>query len=842
MKRVVLAGVVFSAALLGAARADVSGYRHRLDFAVQGYAGKTVLKNFPLLVWLYDGIDGFSYDGFLSPDGADLRFTLADGTPLRHQIEKWDVSGTSFVWVKVPSFEQGLNLSMYWGKSGDTAPAGNVFDEAGLWTALHLAEKDGAYADATGQGNGAVDAPATLDGVTHTPRSVDGLIGDGVRLSTAAQNAKSPSIRIASYAESGISDTFSFSLWFRYAVPGQLPADDCLIGSDNCRVELYWGQPTLIKILDPGCGWISRNAGACFTSVNGGAWQHLAVSFSGSTAEIYVNGVRKLTAPLAGPMAETKKALGIGNDHANARPGLKGDIDEFRLYAGVVSADWISAEYAMAAPGERFLTLYNRKIRVVPPGTPGVDPAPPYDTWQTAATNLAAAIAAADALTVVAVHPGTYEIAQTLQILDGIVVRSEDPATGRRACERTVIDASKMAVPDQAVKMTGAGVLDGLTIRGGGTPSHRGGAVSVSANKTARLQNCRFIGNVAEYGGAVYLERPSLCTVSNCLFLANSAKQGGGVYYLGAAADADRPLFSDCTFLTNRTMASWAHGPALYAGQARLTGCRFDGNEAFDENAYSSCLYVVGDLVLERCRFRRHAGTLYGASCLYVGSDVRVTLTGCTFDANEGKCVYTKSGIMVENSVFTNNAGDAVAGWGTLRGCLIADNGGVGVFVNQPNTVTFVDQCTIVQNGSYAAQGNADNAHVVVRNALFYGNGRSLGAPYDYATWKTGDFLYATNSVISARLLAKDDPARCRNVWAADPLFADAPGGDWHLRKRSPYRDAGEILDWMTDRSVDLDGRARQLDAQGAASLSAAPDLGCFEAFYPVTNLRVFIR
>src|SRR5262245_671420 len=39
--------------------------------------------------------------------GADLRFTDASGTELAHQITRWDPTGTSIVWVKLPGLAAG---------------------------------------------------------------------------------------------------------------------------------------------------------------------------------------------------------------------------------------------------------------------------------------------------------------------------------------------------------------------------------------------------------------------------------------------------------------------------------------------------------------------------------------------------------------------------------------------------------------------------------------------------------------------------------------------------------------------------------------------------------------
>ena len=818
------------------AQADVSGYAHRLAFTVSGYSGAP-LRNFPMLVRLYEKIDGFSYSGFLSEGGADLRFTLADGTELAHEIEKWDSSGRSCVWVKVPELSAGMQLVMHWGKAGDVAPSGSVFGDSGLWTALHLDETDGIYADATGNNHTGANASKEVDGVAYTPQSIDGLIGGAARISGLGQNAKGPAVLINSYATSGISDTFSFSLWFRYAGTGAV-ADDCIIGSADCRVELCWGAPANMKILDPGCSWISENVGGVFSpAADDGGWHHLAVTFSGTTALVYVNGELKKSHTLKASMAQTGKALAIGNNQNLDRPAFKGDVDEFRLAAGLLSADWIAAEYAMAAESEKFLSLYDERICVVPPGTPGVSPEAPYDTWETAATNLETAVAAATVSAPVVVRPGTYAISAALTIGDGIAIRSANASTGLPDPGNTVIDASAMFAPGPAVLMTGAGTLDGFTVSGAGSSSLDGGAMKVSAGKAARVANCIFRDNIARYGGGVLLESPSRCTFSNCVFAANAAQRGGAAYYGRSGEFADLPLFESCSFRTNRTTVSWGQGAAVWAGASRFVGCSFDANTAYDGQCYERCVYPSAGLTLLGCSFRNHGETTYGASCLYLRADEALEVSGCVFSGNGRQTVFGSNVQTFRDCIFTNNADGAVKCCPRMRNCLVVNNTGVGVVHNMANNPAFIDNCTITGNGGYGVQGNASGGHVVVRNSIVTGN-----TTYDYATWKEDEYLYATNSVIGTVKIAAADPGACDSVWTFNPRFADAASGDFHLAKRSPCLDAGIVLDWMDAGATDLDGNPRRIDGFGVASTSALPDLGCYERQDGSAGLKVIFK
>ena len=103
-----------------------------------GYTSSTTLTDFQALVKLSDNdAYGFSYT---EAGGAShyIWFTSVDGaTVYPHEIDKWDTSGDSFVWVRLPELKKGTTFKMHWSdSSGDVQqPAsGNVWDGyVGVW-------------------------------------------------------------------------------------------------------------------------------------------------------------------------------------------------------------------------------------------------------------------------------------------------------------------------------------------------------------------------------------------------------------------------------------------------------------------------------------------------------------------------------------------------------------------------------------------------------------------------------------------------------------------------------------------------------------------------------------
>ena len=205
-------------------------------------------------------------------------------------------------------------------------------------------------------------------------------------------------------------------------------------------------------------------------------------------------------------------------------------------------------------------------------------------------------------------------------------------------------------------------------------------------------------------------------------------------------------------------------------------------------------------------------------------------------------------GGLLENCVLTNNSGRAVQGGASLRNCLIAKNE-IGVYVSGAGT-NRIENCTITGNSSNGIQANTGGANdflrTVIVNSIISGNATSGSASaHDYATWRTANDCIISNSVVKSlysqvgHISAEDS-----NRWtytAAQVKFTDAANGDYTLQRRSPCRDQGIRLGWMTEDATDLAGNPRVLK-DGKPSADALPDLGCFEAQTPVPGMLLIFR
>ena len=103
MKRILaaFATLLLAAPAVHATELDTSLFAKKSDITVSGYAGSTTLANFPVLVRLSAGSpSGFAYADVTN---GDIRFADEDGDLIPHEIDTWDASGESLVWVRVPS-------------------------------------------------------------------------------------------------------------------------------------------------------------------------------------------------------------------------------------------------------------------------------------------------------------------------------------------------------------------------------------------------------------------------------------------------------------------------------------------------------------------------------------------------------------------------------------------------------------------------------------------------------------------------------------------------------------------------------------------------------------------
>lgn len=368
-KTTVKSGTFFAG--IGFPRPDknVAEFSRGAKFTVTGYTGTQELTNFPVLVRLSQGSPtGFSYADFYNPGdvpGADLCFLDAAGNGIPHEIDTWDPTGESLVWVTLPRMVNGTEFSMWYrsSKNGSVVCADNAWEDyTGVW---HLGEG--------GDGVQTVhDSTANdLAGVTHANSSAqaEGRIGGSRRVSTkgGASDANGRILvdlsdadkraAVDALAATGSDKTFTASLWLRprggtdYAYIISRKTDDKYPAwgvQFNVNSSGWYNQ---MRVYSAGT---ADNQSAAFgvTSTASGVWRKIDIVWTKTTYTVYYDGGgsgKKWTGSLNSSNGQEplngSSDLSFGGNTSSGYGSLNGELDEVRLRRGSMGDDWVKADY-----------------------------------------------------------------------------------------------------------------------------------------------------------------------------------------------------------------------------------------------------------------------------------------------------------------------------------------------------------------------------------------------------------------------------------------------------------------------------------------------------------------
>ena len=353
-----------------------------------GYTGTTTLTDFQTLVRLNDGTYGFHYADCATNDGTDVWFSSdpEGNNVLEREIDTWNTSGESFVWVKIPTVtpvSQGItSITMHWGDSSTTFPAHNTAVWSGFAGVWHMGAASGATLepDMTGNGlNATPDDNSTNKGdIGLMTASADGVIG-GCRTNTTKSTIGN-ALKVPSY-KNMLNDfnTFTISGWFYQT--DSLPNTYrlfCSRAATTSSADVFNGweltspdaskKPSGVTDTDTvyrDCyvarvtsGKTSITTFQAATKVENlvNRWAHYCVMFEGKSMKAYVDGAKvnegtiKDTLPTA-----NDNGFWIGRFGNRANPFI-GKYDEVRMYNGVLSADRVKADYDTMNTPNTFLT------------------------------------------------------------------------------------------------------------------------------------------------------------------------------------------------------------------------------------------------------------------------------------------------------------------------------------------------------------------------------------------------------------------------------------------------------------------------------------------------------
>jgi biopolymer transport protein ExbB len=305
--------------------------RVRLDF--DNSTRQQNLQNFPVRV----SLDATRIDYAKTQDaGQDLRFVDADGaTVLAHEIEVWDETGTSEVWVRVPQIDE-LSASDFIWMYFDNAAAPDGQNPSLVWdpdhvAVFHLGEPDtgGVVSDSSsGVNHGTVFNGAIFGSTGKIGKAIafDG-VDDYASLGNTGFNPAAGTVEAWVYIDTlpAVVRGYIFSHFTPAPTSNRIYV--------FVRPDQLWGT----------------GMGSTFDLVTGsalvtGEWIYLVLAWDGTNVSGYKNGLLDFGST---PYADLTT---VGDIRAMSWNGADeftdGTLDELRISRTFRSEHWISAQHS----------------------------------------------------------------------------------------------------------------------------------------------------------------------------------------------------------------------------------------------------------------------------------------------------------------------------------------------------------------------------------------------------------------------------------------------------------------------------------------------------------------
>ena len=339
-------------------------FRDYVEIKISAPSGATTtLTNFPALVRISEErLIGFSYDRAGS-DSSKITFLDGDKNPLPYDVEKWNTSGESLVWVKIPLLPpEGATITFYWNLKEGRTPPTNTPSE--VW-ADYAVVVHGGSTIVNAVDNGLDVKPGSAGTVSGYPQ--DGAIAGSMKkaaYNSIGLNVDNPSGKLT---DAGV---FSVSAWFMRDGNGGAENGNgthILASSKN-----DWGtvDSGFVLLQEKGkCLSVATASGHVFdtsttrTILADKTWGHVAFSYANTTHEInkgvlilFLNGAPYLakTNNINNTLINTSNPYWTfgSYENKNSNDSFRGNMDEIRVYNGAASVDWIKAEYETVANGD----------------------------------------------------------------------------------------------------------------------------------------------------------------------------------------------------------------------------------------------------------------------------------------------------------------------------------------------------------------------------------------------------------------------------------------------------------------------------------------------------------
>lgn len=305
-------------------------------------------------------------------------------------------------------------------------------------------------------------------------------------------------------------------------------------------------------------------------------------------------------------------------------------------------------------------------------------------------------------------------------------------------------------------------------------------------------------------------------TIQNGKVEGGATFEGVNANYAGSTFTAGG-TFSNCTF---KSMQGQYDTIGISNGGV-ITDCEIwngKNTDGYGPGAANGGGVKMNGGVLRRCLVAGCYASYGGGLRVNGGLVDACVISNCYSSTGMGGGIYQNGGV-VSNCVITCNTQNSCRGVymasGTMVGCLITGNKGAtgGGVYKADGTLR---NCTVTGNSGTTSNGGVVQAKGAIENCIIVYNGINDN---------TDDSLAVSGGTVTYSC-ARNHPVTGAGNISADPMFADAPHGDYRLSGASPCVDTGLNGAWGAD-GLDLDGNERILDGNGDGV--AMVDIGAYE-------------
>ena len=388
-----ISAAIFLPLCAEAVQIDASRFERSFSITFPGYSGSETLTDFPVLIRLSPGLNDFRYSVCKVANGGDVRFADADGNLLACEVDTWDPSGESLVWVKVPSLSSSTEIRAYYGCANP--PENNPKEVwsngyVGVW---HLGESARPLVDSTPHGlnftksHGDAGKEGYYD--DRIAFATNGMVGAGVAFDMNADHKGMLLAPDDNHFSDGLGE-ITIELWTNRRGDADNNKNRHLMtkyGGDGSHfayqiTQQYSDQRLASQFKDEDGTNISVNPNSHGVTPIG-EWCHNAYvcTVTAGTGNMYVNGVSRInnsSGSTTKPLMSVDAPISLGNRGDNtASYAFPGIVDELRISSVSRSSDWVKATYDTVASDsfaayevDNDWTRYSRKFVVSFPGAP----------------------------------------------------------------------------------------------------------------------------------------------------------------------------------------------------------------------------------------------------------------------------------------------------------------------------------------------------------------------------------------------------------------------------------------------------------------------------------------